>query len=639
MGIPHSILPVDGLDPPGPESSEQQALPVSGPAQQPDQPPARSFGQTEALFEVEARDDQDLASLHRRTRQVAALLGFDISQQTEIGTAIAVVTRSALIRAALAKVEFSATVGAPGMLCIRIQEEGATKPGIPEEREDCAIRIARELMDEVQIQLSDSGQSTAFLGRRMPRAFLQDHEEFRQLREKLERATPKTLVQELRDQNRELREMHQQLVRSEISLRQRIRQSALMADLAAVLIGSESLAAKLPYCSAEIIQYLEVDCASIWTTDSAGQHFTLSAAAGDASGDLPQRWELGNSQFAHLVRDRTPYLTNSLREDFLGPEWNWAARHRIQASAGYPLAIENKLMGVLAVYSRRLLGVDVLDTLRVVANQLAVGIERQERIEERERLLGSEHEARLKAERATQSRERLLAVVSHDLRNPLSSVVTAAALLDRSPALAAEPRLHKHVDTIFHASDRMKRLLSDLLDLASLESGRLALSPARQSVAPLISESMELHSAMAEAKLIRLESKVDDFLPEILCDHGRILQVLSNLIGNAIKFTPEGGAISVRAFRAGCDVAFAVSDSGPGMSQHELSHVFETYWQASPSRGQGGGMGLGLSIAKGLVEAQGGRIRVESTLGEGSTFVVTLPAQSELPAAEQRFAG
>ena len=229
-----------------------------------------------------------------------------------------------------------------------------------------------------------------------------------------------------------------------------------------------------------------------------------------------------------------------------------------------------------------------------------------------------------------------MAVVSHDLRNPLSSLFTAAALLVRSPSMSDDPRLRRHLDTIINSAGQMKRLVSDLIDLVSIEAGRLSFELKRQSVAQLVSQVAQSYAPMAEAKSIRLEATADDFLPEIQCDRGRILQVLSNLLGNAVKFTPEGGAISLRAFRSGSVVLLAVTDTGPGISEEEQRHVFDSYWQAKP--GAGRGLGLGLSIAKALVESHGGRIWVESELGHGSTFFVSLPAQGELTRAEDRVA-
>jgi signal transduction histidine kinase len=586
---------------------------------------------------VKLSDEDDLAILHRRTRQVSSALGFPTSQQTQIGTAISELTRAALKRAGGAKLDFSLVAGMPGALCVRIHDYRPAQPRVlPGLDNEIAVRIARQLMDEVQIELSPLGATSALLRRLLPADSppLTD-DRIHEIREELSYPVSKDLVQELHEQNRELRQMQSALVLSEISLRQRVRQSALTAEVAAVLIGTESIAEKLQRCSEEMVQRLDIECALIWTADRV-RCLTRTASAGTSCGHLPSEAELGNSHLGLIARERKPYATNSVLDDPQTADRDWAAQHQLQAFAGYPLVIGGKLLGVLAVYARWSLASDALDTLRLLANQIAIGVESQQRLEEREALLASEREARLRAERATQARDRLLAVVSHDLRNPLSSIVTAAALLTRAPMLE-EPRLRKHLQTILSSADRMKRLISDLLDLASLEIGRLTLDLTRQAVAPLVSEVVELHAPMAEAKSVVLEAKVADLLPEIRCDRGRIVQVLSNLIGNAIKFTPSGGAISVRAAGGGSAVVFAVADTGPGMSDEEQAHVFQSHWQGR--RGAGHGFGLGLSIARGLVESHGGKIWLESRTGEGSTFFVTLPAQPELAQAEQRSVG
>jgi signal transduction histidine kinase len=134
---------------------------------------------------------------------------------------------------------------------------------------------------------------------------------------------------------------------------------------------------------------------------------------------------------------------------------------------------------------------------------------------------------------------------------------------------------------------------------------------------------VELHRPLAQQKMLRLEGQVIGQDPGTRCDRPRILQVLSNLIGNAIKFTPAGGAITVRADLGGREARFSVTDSGSGIAADELPHIFERFWQARKAARTGAG--LGLAIAKGIVEAHRGRIWVESVPGKGSTFFFTLP--------------
>src|SRR5262249_15205125 len=161
--------------------------------------------------------------------------------------------------------------------------------------------------------------------------------------------------------------------------------------------------------------------------------------------------------------------------------------------------------------------------------------------------------------------------------------------------------------------ERMTRLISDLLDLASIEAGHLSFQLSVERVSPLVQEVLTAHASIADGKSIRLDASVGESVGYIRCDRGRIVQVLSNLIGNAIKFTPAGGAISMRAFQREADVVFTVTDTGPGIPEQDAAHIFESYWQAKP--GAQRGVGLGLSIAKGLVEAQGGKLWLESRVG------------------------
>jgi signal transduction histidine kinase len=174
------------------------------------------------------------------------------------------------------------------------------------------------------------------------------------------------------------------------------------------------------------------------------------------------------------------------------------------------------------------------------------------------------------------------------------------------------------------AGERMNRLVQDLLDVAKLEAGRVAISARPVAVAPLVSEASGMLAPIAAEKQLRLETVIAEGLQEVVADEGRVIQVLSNLVGNAVKFTPAGGTITIRAEDAPGGVRFSVSDTGVGMTPDQLSQLFGQFWQANPADRRG--IGLGLSIAKGIVEAHGGRIWVESQPGVGTTFHFTLSA-------------
>jgi two-component system, chemotaxis family, sensor kinase Cph1 len=232
----------------------------------------------------------------------------------------------------------------------------------------------------------------------------------------------------------------------------------------------------------------------------------------------------------------------------------------------------------------------------------------------------------IREQKAVQVRDDLVAVVSHDLKNPLGVIHLQVGLILRALPLDREGpwrRLHTSIDRIQRAADRMNTLIRDLLDLAKIEAGRFAIEPVPEELESLIEECVELFHPLAGQKRISLTQQVSQPEVWVCADRERIFQVFSNLLGNAIKFTPEGGAIQLTAEPVGGSVRFTVRDSGPGIPADQLPHLFNRYWQARKRSREG--TGLGLYIAKGIIEAHGGQLWVESQVGSGSTFFFTLP--------------
>ena len=225
------------------------------------------------------------------------------------------------------------------------------------------------------------------------------------------------------------------------------------------------------------------------------------------------------------------------------------------------------------------------------------------------------------------AREQVLKVVAHELRNPLNTVFMCTDLLLDVP-LPEEQRI-KRLRQIKSAGKQMNRLAQDLLDVAKLEVGRVAIDARRLEVGPFLHDAHEALAPLAAEKSIALELGVAEELPYVTADAGRIQQVLSNLVVNAIKFTPSGGRIVIRAVAAPGGVRISVSDTGAGIPPDQLERVFARFWQADLTDRRG--IGLGLTIAKGIVDAHGGRIWVESRQGEGTTFHFVLG--SVLPSA------
>jgi len=226
-----------------------------------------------------------------------------------------------------------------------------------------------------------------------------------------------------------------------------------------------------------------------------------------------------------------------------------------------------------------------------------------------------------KSQQATRVRDEVLRIVAHDLRNPLNTIQLSAGLL-REITPEDRERERKQLDIIQRSVERANRLIQDLLDVARSEAGTLAVETRPVETIPLMEEVIELHRGHAREKGLRLEASIPDRLPPIAVDRDRILQVFGNLIGNAIKYT-EKGSITVGAAQQDGTVRFWVSDTGPGMSDEVLRHIFDPFWQAR--RAERAGAGLGLTIAQRIVQAHGGKLEVESRVGVGTTFSFTLP--------------
>ena len=235
---------------------------------------------------------------------------------------------------------------------------------------------------------------------------------------------------------------------------------------------------------------------------------------------------------------------------------------------------------------------------------------------ERERLLRE-------LEQAVRIRDDLLAIVSHDLRTPLNTISLAAELLERGIDDGGDGRNRKPVDAIQRASNRMKQLIGDLLDMAITRTGRLVVEPSACDAQALVNEAVEAHVPFATKKGVKLDAQLDLHGESVSCDPGRIQQVFANLMGNAIKFCGAGDTIRVLAAREGAMVRFSVVDSGPGIPAEALARLFDPYWSGREHAKRG--TGLGLFISEGIVAAHGGRLWVESAVGEGSAFHFTVP--------------
>jgi PAS domain S-box-containing protein len=306
------------------------------------------------------------------------------------------------------------------------------------------------------------------------------------------------------------------------------------------------------------------------------------------------------------------HLCELLMRETVAPELALCAETDAHAVLSVPLLAHGQRTGTMTFVSTapdRVFGQDDMHLAEELAVRAGLAIDNARLYRE--------------AQRAVQVRDEVLGVVAHDLRNPLSAILVQSQMLVRQGP-EPERRSQKPIETIRRNATRMNRLIEDLLDVTRLDADRLSIEPARVCAAAIVCEAVENELPAAASASIEVELAIARDLPDVWADRERLMQVLENLIVNAIKFTDAGGRITVGAERLDGEDLFWVSDTGRGIAAEELPHVFDRFWQSR--RGGRAGAGLGLPIVKGLVEAHGGRVWVDSVPGFGSTFRFTIPA-------------
>jgi len=333
--------------------------------------------------------------------------------------------------------------------------------------------------------------------------------------------------------------------------------------------------------------------------------------------DLSKELRPGRDQFPWIrpiLEDRRPILIDHLLPDMVASlqsdEQDLSAPTDLKSMLAVPLLARGRLVGVIALASRISSRYGPADARLVdeLAQRAAFSIENARLLRE--------------TQRAVTTREDVLAIVSHDLKNPVATIGLIAHVLRRFEQIEAG-KLREFGWTLQRSVEKMDRLISDLLDFAKIQSGTFSVATSADQLNRVLTSVIDGIRAQAEAKRQTLLVELPPHLPEVALDDHRIGQVMSNLLGNAIKFTPEGGTIRVSARLNGNVVEVSVEDTGPGIPAEQLAKVFDRFWQAPETLRMGSG--LGLSIAKGIVEAHCGTIWAESQLGKGSSFHFTLP--------------
>ena len=410
----------------------------------------------------------------------------------------------------------------------------------------------------------------------------------------------------------------------------------------------------LQSCAEALVTDLNGVLARIWTLSDGDQVLELraSASADGRSDATPQRIAIGKSAIGAIAENRAPYVTSAERADLHLDDPDWALRERIVAFAGYPLLVDSKLVGVMAIYSRHDFSASGMDSMAAMADAVAVGIERKRAEAELARHthhLQDAHDTQRKnaqqlaalveelrvaqkhAEAATRAKSDFLASMSHELRTPLNAIILYSELLQEVAEDEGQQSFISDLQRIQSSGKHLLELINGILDLSKIEAGKMTLWLETFEIRTMIEELLHTVEPLVQKNTNALTVNCAADVGAMTADLTKTRQILLNLLSNAAKFT-RSGTIVVDVHRSqvrGRDsIQFTVTDSGVGMTPDQKSKIFDAFTQADVTTTRKyGGTGLGLALVSRFCKLMGGSVDVDSEPGRGSRFTVRLPAE------------